>query len=223
MAEIKEDSGVGKALLAGFGGGGIVALIAWLRAEAAALPEGVTIITPDEWTKETLLGLLTGLGEVSSKLDNQIKLLDDIKVLLGGEPTIPTIPTFRFEVTPIVAVTIPGLTPKSLYLSESPHSGAIVAIELVSNSKDVEYELHIDDITWVFNVSDMVDSSIEYPHFPGGWIAKATGDMFVFMFSSGATMDVRYSTNFRLVAKATSAADVTISRGELVRKIYELG
>ncbi len=219
MAEEKRDSGVGKALLAGFGGGGIVALIAWLRSTMAAPPEGVTVFTPDEWTKETLMGLLTGLSEVSSKLDDQIKLLDDIKVLLGGEPTVPT---FRFEVTPIAAVTIPGLTPKNLYLSESPHSGAIVAIELVSNSKDVEYELHIDDITWVFNVSDMVDSSIEYPHFPGGWIARATGAVFVFMFSSGAT-DVRYSTNFRLVAKATSAADVTISRGELVRKLYELG
>lgn len=221
MAEEKRDSGVGKALLAGFGGGGIVAFIAWLRSLAmAAPPEGVTIITPDEWTKEALLGLLTGLGEVSSKLKDEISLLEEIKALLGGEPTIPT---FRFEVTPIAAVTIPGLTPKNLYLSESPHSGAIVAIELVSNSKDVEYELHIDDITWVFNVSDMVDSSIEYPHFPGGWIARATGAVFVFMFSSGATMDVRYRTNFRLVAKATSAADVTISRGELVRKLYELG
>lgn len=214
MAQEKKDSDVGKVLLAGFGGGGIVALIAWLSSKAAAaLPEGVTVITPDEWTKETLLGLLTGLGEISSKLSTLIDLL-------GGEPTIPT---YRFEVTPIETVTIPGMTPKELYLSESPHSGAIVAIELVSDLKDVEYELHIDDIVWTFNVSNMVDASIEYPHFPGGWIAKATGAMFVFMFSSGATMDVRYKTNFRLVAKATSANDVTISRGELVRKIYELG
>ncbi len=220
MAEEKKDSGVGKVLLAGFGGGGIVALIAWLSSKAAAAPpEGVVIFTPDEWTKETLLGLLTGLGEISSKLSTQIDLLKDIKALLGGEPTIPT---YRFEVTPIEAVTIPGLTPKNLYLSESPHSGAIVAIELVSNIKDVEYELHIDDIVWTFNVSNMIDTSIEYPHFPGGWIAKATGAIFVLMFSSGA-MDVRYKTNFRLVAKATSATDVTISRGELVRKIYDLG
>lgn len=220
MAEEKRDSGAGKALLAGFGGGGIVALITWLISKAeAAPPEGVTVFTPDEWTKNAILGLLTGLGEVSSKLNAEISLLKDITALLGGEPTVPT---FRFEVTPIAAVTIPGLTLKNLYLSESPHSGSIVAIELVSNSKDVEYELHIDDIVWTFNVSDMVDSSIEYPHFPGGWIAKATGAMFVLMFSSGA-MDVRYKTNFRLVAKATSATDVTISRGELVRKVYDLG
>lgn len=212
MAEEKKASDVGKTLLAGFGGGGIVALIAWLSSRVMAAPEGVTVFTPDEWTKELLLGLLTGLNE-------EISLLKDIKALLGGEPVEPA---FTFEVTPIAAV-IPGLTPKNLYLSDSPHSGSIIAIELVSNIKDVEYELHIDEIVWKFNVSDMIDSSIEYPHFPGGWIAKATGATFVFMFSSGATMDVRYKTNFRLVAKATSATDVTISRGELVRKVYEPG
>lgn len=216
MAE-KEESGVGKAALAGVIGGGTFALIDWLRSKMGAPAEGV-IFTPDEWTKETLLALLARLIEVSSKLTEQINVLNDIKALLGGGPT-----TFRFEVTPIEAVTIPGLTPKNLYLSESPHSGAIAAIELVSNSRYVEYELHIDDIVWTFNVSDMIDSSIEYPHFPGGWIAKATGATFVFMFSSGATMDVKYKTNFSLVAKATSAADVTISRGELVRKVYDLG
>ena len=219
MAEEKKDSGVGKALLAGFGGGGIVAFIAWLSSRVTAAPEGVTVFTPDEWTKEAILGLLTGLSEISTKLSTQIDLLREIKALLGGEPVIPT---YRFEVTPIAAATIPGLTPKNLYLSESPHSGSIIAIELVSNSEYVEYELHIDDIVWTFNVSDMIDSSIEYPHFPGGWIAKATGSIFVLMFSSGA-MDVRYKTNFRLVAQATSATAVTISRGELVRKIYELG
>ena len=172
----------------------------------------MTVFTPDEWTKNAILGLLTGIKD-------EISLLTDIKALLQGEPVIPT---FDFEVTPIETLTIPGLTPKELYLSESPHSGSIVAIELVSNSKDVEYELHIDDIVWKFNVSDMIDSSIEYPHFPGGWIAKATGATFVFIFSSGA-MDVRYKANFSLIAKATSATDVTISRGELVRKVYELG
>ncbi|GAI01273.1 unnamed protein product, partial [marine sediment metagenome] len=35
--------------------------------------------------------------------------------------------------------------------------------------------------------------------------------------------EMRYKTNFRLVAKATTGADVTISRGELVRKVYDLG
>ncbi|GAI46203.1 unnamed protein product, partial [marine sediment metagenome] len=164
MAEANRGSDVGKTLLAGFGGGGIVALIAWLSSRVIAAPEGVTVFTPDEWTKELLLGLLTGLNE-------EISLLKDIKALLSGEPVELA---FIFEVTPITAVTIPGLTPKNLYLSDSPHSGAIIAIELVSNIKDVEYELHIDDIVWKFNVSDMIDSSIEYPHFPGGWIAKAT-------------------------------------------------
>ncbi|GAI01280.1 unnamed protein product, partial [marine sediment metagenome] len=126
MAEVNRGSDVGKTLLAGFGGGGIVALIAWLSSRVIAAPEGVTVFTPDEWTKELLLGLLTGLNE-------EISLLKDIKALLSGEPVEPTVPAFTFEVTPITAVTIPGLTPKNLYLSDSPHSGAIIAIELVSN------------------------------------------------------------------------------------------
>ncbi len=106
-------------------------------------------------------------------------------------------------------------------MADSPEKGALIAVELVSDSKDVQYDLHLDDMVWSFNVSDMIDQSIEYPHFPGGWIAKATGASFVFMFSSGATSDVRYRTNFRLQARATSATPVTITRGELVRKIYD--
>lgn len=216
--EGKEDTGALKVLLGALAGGGLVELIHWLtRGVEAAPPEGAVICTPDDWTKQLLLGMFAELAEISGKLDTQIGLLSDIKCLLGGEP-----PTVGFEVTPIPAKTIPGLTPAELYLSESPHSGSVIAIELVSDCKDIEYELHLDDIVWTFNVSDMIDSSIEYPHFPGAWIAKATGAMFVLIFSSGA-MDVRYKTNFSLLAKATSATDVNILRGELVRRVYELG
>ena len=216
----KEGFTPGKAVLTGLTAGGIIALIGWLISQAKEVPEGAVIFTPDQWTKETLIGILTALAGISGKLDAEIAVLNDIKALLGGEPTVPT---FSFEVTPIPATVVFGLTPKVLYQSEAPHSGSVIAIELVSDCKDIEYELHLDDIVWTFNVSDMVDSSIEYPHFPGAWIAKATGATFVFMFSSGAVMDVRYKTNFRLVAKATSATDVNLTRGDLVRKVYELG
>ena len=220
--EVKQKEGFtpGKAVLTGFTAGGIIALIDWLRSLAREVPEGAVIFTPDEWTKETLIGILTALAEISGKLDDGIAVLKDIKVLLGGEPAVPT---FSFEVTPIEATVVLGLSPKALSPSESPHSGAVIAIELVSDCKDIEYELHLDGIVWTFNVGKMIESSIEYPHFPGAWIAKATGESFVFMFSSGATMDVRYKTNFSLLAKATSATDVNITRGELVRKIYEAG
>lgn len=209
--------------------GGIVGLLSWLAAEArAAPPEGAVIFSPDEWTKEAIMGGLTLLNEISGKLttlggklDTQTDLLEDIKegiaAISGVE--IPGI-VFRLEVTPISGKVVPGV-PATLYEADSPEKGALIAVELVSDSKDVQYDLHLDDMVWSFNVSDMIDQSIEYPHFPGGWIAKATGATFVFMFSSGATSDMRYRTNFRLQAKATSANPVTITRGELVRKVYE--
>ena len=225
--EEKRDERAGPAILAGVAGGvtagGILTLISLLAAQAkAAPPEGAVIFSPDEWTKEAVMGLLGALAEISGKLDTQIASLEDIKegiaAITGAE--IPGV-TFRLEVTPISEKVIPALSPATLYLADSPEKGALVAVELVSDSKDVQYDLHLDDMVWSFNVSDMIDSSIEYPHFPGGWIAKATGESFVFMFSSGATSDVRYRSDFRLQAKATSANPVTITRGELVRKIYE--
>ncbi|GAH78709.1 unnamed protein product, partial [marine sediment metagenome] len=152
-------------------------------------------------------------------LSTQIDLLEQMIAAITGEE-IPGI-VFRLEVTPISEKVIPALSPATLYLADSPEKGALIAVELVSDSKDVQYDLHLDDMVWSFNVSDMIDQSIEYPHFPGGWIAKATGASFVFMFSSGATSDVRYRTNFRLQARATSATPVTITRGELVRKVYD--
>lgn len=227
MMEEKRDERAGPAILAGVAGGvtagGILTLISLLAAQAkAAPPEGAVIFSPDEWTKEAVMGLLGALAEISGKLDTQIASLEDIKegiaAITGAE--IPGV-TFRLEVTPISEKVIPALSPATLYLADSPEKGALVAVELVSDSKDVQYDLHLDDMVWSFNVSDMIDSSIEYPHFPGGWIAKATGESFVFMFSSGATSDVRYRSDFRLQAKATSANPVTITRGELVRKIYE--
>jgi len=227
LMEEKRDERAGPAILAGVAGGvtagGILTLISLLAAQAkAAPPEGAVIFSPDEWTKEAVMGLLGALAEISGKLDTQIASLEDIKegiaAITGAE--IPGV-TFRLEVTPISEKVIPALSPATLYLADSPEKGALVAVELVSDSKDVQYDLHLDDMVWSFNVSDMIDSSIEYPHFPGGWIAKATGESFVFMFSSGATSDVRYRSDFRLQAKATSANPVTITRGELVRKIYE--
>ena len=213
-------------LVAGAAGafaGSMVALLGWLASQAkAAPPEGAVIFSPDEWTKEAIMGMLGALAQISGKLSTQIGLLEDIKegiaAITGVE--IPGI-VFRLEVTPISEKVIPGLSPATLYTADSPEKGALVAAELVSDSKDIQYDLHLDDMVWSFNVSDMIDQSIEYPHFPGGWIAKATGASFVFMFSSGATSDVRYRTNFRLQAKATSANPVTVTRGEIVRKVYE--
>jgi len=226
MAEKEERERAGPAIvtgaIAGVTAGGIIAFVTWLTEQAkAAPPEGAVIFSPDEWTKEAIIGMLAALGEISGKLTEQINLLEDIKdgiAAITGEE-IPGI-VFRLEVTPISGTVIPGV-PATLYEADSPEKGALIAVELVSDSKDVQYDLHLDDMVWSFNVSDMIDQSIEYPHFPGGWIAKATGASFVFMFSSGATSDMRYRTNFRLQAKATSTNPVTVTRGELVRKIYE--
>jgi len=234
VEKVEEREHAAPAILAGVAGGvtagGIVALLGWLTAQArAAPPEGAVIFSPDEWTKEAIIGGLAALGEISgnlstlaSKLDTQINLLEDIKELLAAITGVEEIPgiVFRLEVTPISGKVIPGV-PATLYEADSPEKGALIAVELVSDSKDVQYDLHLDDMVWSFNVSDMIDQSIEYPHFPGGWIAKATGATFVFMFSSGATSDMRYRTNFRLQARATSTNPVTITRGELVRKVYE--
>ena len=213
----------GKVLLAGVTAGGLAAFISWLVSEARAAPPEGPIVSPDEWTKESIIAMLAAWGEISTKLDDQKELLtqirDGIYTLTGEE--IPKPEIYSLEVIPITPTLIPGLTPKSLYLSESPEKGALVAIVLVSDSQYVQYDLHLDDVVWSFNVADMIEQSIEYPHFPGAWIATATGSLFVLMFSSGA-MDVPYKTNLRLQAKATSATDVNITRGELVRKVYEV-
>jgi len=219
--EKKGDSDTGKLILAGTAGGGIAALLTWLINTArAAPPEGAVIFSPDEWTKETLLGMLTALNEISSKLSAVSGKLDaeiDLLSIIAGVEA-PGVP-FKLEVTPISEVTIAGMTSKDLYLSPSPEKGAVIAIKLVSDIKDVEYDLHLDDIVWSFNVSDMITHSIEFPHFPGAWLSRASAGTYVFMFSSGATSDVKYQTNFRLTAKATSVNDVTLS-GILVCKVY---
>ena len=222
MGEPEKGFDTGKALLIGTAGGGLGALFTWLISQAkAAPPEGAVIFSPDEWTKDTLLGMLAALNEISSKLSTVSDKLDAgidlLSVIAGVEaPGVP----FRLEVTPISEVTIPGMTSKDLYLSPSPTKGAVIAIELVSDVKDIEYDLHLDDIVWSFNVSDMITHSIEFPHFPGAWLSKASAGTYVFMFSSGATSDVKYQTNLRLKAKATSASDVTLS-GTLVSKVYD--
>lgn len=199
-------------------GGGLVELIHWLTREVHAAPPGATVVTPDEWTKQLLLGMLAELAEISGKLDTEIGLLTDIKCLLGGE-----LPTAKYDVREIPHTLVSNTVAAELYISGEEHSGSVIAFELVSDSKDIEYELHLDDIVWTFNVSNMIESSIEYPHFPGAWIAKATGAMFVLLFSSGAAMDVRYRKYCSLLAKATTTTDVNISRGEIIRRVYELG
>lgn len=215
--EEKKGLTTGKAILigsaAGVIAGGIESIIAWLTTAAKeAPPAGAVIFSPDEWTKNTFLGILSALSEISGKLDKQIDLLSTIA---GVEaPSAP----FKLDVIPIAALTIPGMTPKNLYVGPSPEKGAVIAIELVSNVGDIEYDIYLDDILWPFSVSDMVVRSIEYPHFPGAWLEKASGSMYVFLFSGGATSDVRYQTNLRIIAKATSASDVILS-GMLVRKV----
>lgn len=115
---------------------------------------------------------------------------------------------------------IPGKTAKELYKTTAPEKGAIARIKFVSSGKDIQYDLYIDNQRWSFNVSDMVDQSIEHPHFPGAWIEKATGAQYVFVFSGGDSMQVRFWDNFRLVALTTTAAAVTIFKGQIVQKIF---
>jgi len=126
------------------------------------------------------------------------------------------IPTLEIDL--IESVTIPGLTPRELILGESPLGGVVLSIEIESDRQEIQYDLYIDNVKWSFNVATMVHRLIQYPRFPGGWIARAAGGVFVFVFSGGVS-GLQYSKNIRLVAKATSANNVIIAGGEMVRRI----
>ena len=203
---------------------GIAKLIDALRVKAAP-PEGAVIFTPDEQTKEAIAIALGLLAEIALKLDNLgliVDRLDEVKeaiLALSGDE-VPT-GQYRFRITATEDnLAIPGKTTKQLYATTAPDQGAIARVKLVSNGKDIQYDFYIDNQRWSFNVSDMVDESIEYPHFPGAWIEKATGDRYVFMFSGGDSMQVRYWETFRLVARTTTATAVTILEGQIVEKIF---
>ncbi|GAJ10461.1 unnamed protein product, partial [marine sediment metagenome] len=126
VEKVEERERAAPAILAGVTGGvtagGIIAILSWLTAQAkAAPPEGAVVYSPDEWTKEAIMGGLAALGEISGKLSTQIDLLQDIKgaiaAISGAE--IPGI-VFRLEVTPISETVIPALAPAPLYLADSP-------------------------------------------------------------------------------------------------------
>lgn len=220
-----------KPILTGFTAGitavGLNEFIKLLTKKAeAAPPEGATLITLDGWTKDVLtaaLGLLgdvslklNTLGEISEKLDTLTKKVD---ALIPDEAKPPK--GFTFNVVSIEAQHIPMIAPRPLYETGPDMKGSVIAIELVSNSSNIDYDLILDGMIWSFNVADLVSQSIEYPHFPGAWIAKATGGQFVFMFSSGGMMGVSYKNSFSLMAKATVAAGVDILSGKVIEKVYE--
>lgn len=220
-----EDKGTGKSILTGVVAGGtvigIAELIRALTKPTEAKP-GVQVVAPDEDTKKVLAAVLSLLADISSKLD-KLDSIDscladiekDILALAGIEPQ------YSFRITPTEEnLVIAGNTTKELYATTTPEQGAIARIKLVSTGKDIEYSIYIDNQRWIFNVSDMVDQSIEYPHFPGAWIEKATGSEYVFIFSGGDSMQVRFWNNFRLVARTTTNTPVTILEGEVVEKIF---
>jgi hypothetical protein len=220
-----EDKGTGKAILAGAVAGGtaigIAELIRALTKPAAPKP-GVIVVTPDEDTKKVFAAVLSLLADISSKLDKLDSIDDHLSAIEEGISALAGIELeYRFRITPTEEnLVIAGNTPKELYATTTPERGAIARIKLVSDGKDIEYSIYIDNQRWIFNVSDMVDQLIKYPHFPGAWIEKASGGEYVFIFSGGDSMQVRFWNNFRLVARTTTATSVTILEGEIVEKIF---
>lgn len=231
------DQDSGKAIFAGALTGGTVVGIAELiraltRKVEAAPPEGVQIVAPDVQTKEVFAAGLALLADISIKLDSldviagRLDLanayLADIKagVLALAGIELP-LGQYSFRITDTEEnLAIPGKTTKELYKTTAPEKGAIARVKFISDGKDIEYDLYIDNQRWAFDVSDMVDQSIEHPHFPGAWIEKATGAQYVFVFSGGDSMQVRFWDNFRLVARTTTATPVTIFEGQIVEKIF---
>ncbi len=227
---MSDENDTGKAVFAGALTGGTVVGIAELirsltRKVEAAPPEGVQVVTPDLQTKEVFAAGLALLADISVKL-NSLDLtnayLADIKAgilaLTGIELPLGQ---YSFRITDTEEnLAIPGKTTKELYKTTAPEQGAIARVKFISNGKDIQYDLYIDNQRWSFDVSDMVDQSLEHPHFPGAWIEKATGAQYVFVFSGGDSMQVRFWDNFRLVALTTTATPVTILEGQIVEKIF---
>lgn len=222
------DQDSGKAILAGVAAGGTVAglaaLIKALTKSVEAAP-GVRVVAPDEQTKQVFATTLTLLADISVKLgplDLANAYLADIKagILALAGIELP-IGQYHFRIMDTEEnLAIPGKTTKELYKTTAPEQGAIARVKLISDGKDIAYDLYIDNQRWPFDVSDMVDQSIQYPHFPGAWIEKATGAQYVFVFSGGDSMQVRFWDNFRLVARTTTATPVTILEGQIVEKIF---
>ncbi len=212
-------------IIAGLIGGGtvigIAELIKALTTPAGPKP-GVQVVAPDEETKKVFAAVLSLLADISSKLDNLDSTNDHLSEIEKGILALAGIELeYRFRITPTEEnLAMAGNDTKELYATTTPEKGAIARVKLVSTGKDIEYSLYIDNQRWIFNVSDMVDQLIEYPHFPGAWIEKASGSEYVFIFSGGDSMQVRYWNNFRLAARTTTATPVTILEGEIVEKIF---
>ena len=222
-----EDRDAAKAVAVGALTGGIVVglakLLEALTKPVGAAPPGVQVVKPDNETRQAIASIIALLADISvklDKLDDTNSHLADIKAILSGEP-IPSEAkyTFRFTTDALQNKLVAGNAELELYQTTAPDKGAILRIKLVSDSADIRYDLYIDNQKWQFNVADMVDQSIDTPHSPGAWLDKATGTEFVFMFSGGESMLVRYWDNFRLVARTTTATAVTIASGEIVEKI----
>lgn len=210
-----------KAILTGIAGGttavGLWGLIKLLTKKVeAAPPEGATLITLDEWTKDALITALGLLGNISIKLDALAEISTKLDAIAPPETR-----KYIFDIVPIEAQHIAMISPTPLYETGLGVEGSIALIELMSDSEDINYDLIFDTAIWSFNVSDMIEQSIEYPHYPGAWIAKATGGQFVFMFSSGGVMGMGHKDHFDIIAKATTAAEANIIRGIIVRKVYQ--
>jgi len=210
-----------QSFMAGIAGGatvvGLREIINLLKKGAeAAPPEGATLITLDEWTKEALTTAIGLLVDVSLELNT---LAEKVDALIPAEEKPAK--GFTFDVVPIEGQYIAMVSPTPLYETGPGVEGSIALVEIMSDSKDIIFDLIFDTAIWSFNVSDMVEESIEYPHYPGAWIAKATGGQFVFMFSSGGVMGMGHKDHFDLIAKATVAEGANITRGTIVRKVYE--
>lgn len=226
MAEEKGISGktVATGALAGLGAIGVWKLIESLKAEGAP-PEGVQVITPDTQTKEAIAAMLALLADVSTRLGDTNGYLASIDAALAAMSGISPIPEqqYTFRATDIADnLVITGNSFRTLFETTAPDQGALLRIRALTNSRFVSYEIYVDGLRWVFNVDDMINESIDHPHFPGGWIEKATGGQFTFMFSGGESMLYRYWTKLMIVARATTAANVTLLKGDIVDKIFVL-
>lgn len=219
-----EDKDTGKVILTSILAGGTVIgvakLIDALTAKAAP-PEGAVVFTPDEQTKEAIAVILALLADISVKLDNQDLIVSRLNLVSDAILSMPGMPELQYQLRVTDTeenLVIPAKTNKELYKTTAPDNGYIARVKLISSGKDIQYDLYIDYKRWAFNISDMVDQSIELPHCPGAWIEKATGDRYVFMFSGGE--QVRFWNEFRLEARTTTATPVTILEGQILEKIF---
>ncbi|GAH91509.1 unnamed protein product [marine sediment metagenome] len=215
------DKDTGKTILTATATATVFALISRLLAakpaEAAPPEEKWNYLLECQEAIIRLLGNIDyGLGNIDSKLGTLISSVNALVEALGGEvPGPPELVPITYDFISLGAIPVPAGESKRLlgYTGR----GSIQVLHLVSDSKNIIYNLRYDHNIWEINVADLVDNSIEEAHELGAWLEMATGGTFVITI---AAKDMEYSEEFELTARNDTAAVITISKTFGSRKIY---